>query len=57
MAMRARAVFLDKDGTLIENVPYNVDPKRVVLTRGAGAALRDHGQGQYTQSQRRQQSG
>jgi histidinol-phosphate phosphatase family protein len=33
-------VFLDKDGTLIENVPYNVDPRRVVLARGAGAALR-----------------
>src|SRR5687768_5555038 len=39
--MRGRAVFLDKDGTLIEKVPYNVDPKRVVLARGAGAALRD----------------
>jgi histidinol-phosphate phosphatase family protein len=38
--MRTRAVFLDKDGTLIENVPYNVDPKRVVLARGAAAALR-----------------
>ena len=25
MAYR-RAVFLDKDGTIIENVPYNVDP-------------------------------
>jgi histidinol-phosphate phosphatase family protein len=40
MAMRHRAVFLDKDGTLIENVPYNVDPRRVVLARGAGQALR-----------------
>jgi D-glycero-D-manno-heptose 1,7-bisphosphate phosphatase len=34
------AIFLDKDGTLIDDVPYNVDPARVRLTRGAreGAA-------------------
>lgn len=36
----ARAAFLDKDGTLIENVPYNVDPELVVLAPGAGSALR-----------------
>ena len=35
-----RAVFLDKDGTLIEDVPYNVDPSRLRLTRGAAAGLR-----------------
>nr|WP_246350995.1 HAD family hydrolase [Deinobacterium chartae] len=29
------AVFLDKDGTLIEDVPYNVDPRRIRLMRGA----------------------
>ncbi len=34
--MNERAVFLDKDGTLIEDVPYNVDPARIRL--GAGAA-------------------
>jgi D-glycero-D-manno-heptose 1,7-bisphosphate phosphatase len=34
-----RAVFLDKDGTLVENVPYNVDRKRIQLTRGAVDAL------------------
>ena len=34
------AVFLDKDGTLVDDVPYNVDPDRIVLARGAadGAA-------------------
>jgi D-glycero-D-manno-heptose 1,7-bisphosphate phosphatase len=34
-------VFLDKDGTLIDDVPYNVDPKRIELAMGAaqGAAL------------------
>jgi D-glycero-D-manno-heptose 1,7-bisphosphate phosphatase len=25
----AVAVFIDKDGTLVENVPYNVDPMRI----------------------------
>jgi D-glycero-D-manno-heptose 1,7-bisphosphate phosphatase len=34
-----RAVFLDKDGTLIENVPYNVDHKRIQLCPGAVDAL------------------
>ena len=35
-----RAVFLDKDGTLVENVPYNVDPTRIRLAPGAADALR-----------------
>ena len=39
MALKRPAVFLDKDGTLIDNVPYNVDPLRVALARGAGGAL------------------
>lgn len=34
--MNQRAVFLDKDGTLIEDIPYNVDPGLIRL--GAGAA-------------------
>lgn len=33
-------VFLDKDGTLIEDVPYNVDPEKVQLTAGAPEGLR-----------------
>lgn len=33
------AVFIDKDGTLIDNVPYNVDPALIRLSRGAGEAL------------------
>lgn len=36
---RAPAVFLDKDGTLIEDVPYNVDPDRMRLLPGAAEAL------------------
>jgi D,D-heptose 1,7-bisphosphate phosphatase len=35
-----RAVFLDKDGTLIEDVPYNVDPARIRLLPGASEGLR-----------------
>jgi histidinol-phosphate phosphatase family protein len=34
------AVFIDKDGTLIDNVPYNIDPQKIVLARGAGPALK-----------------
>lgn len=34
------AIFLDKDGTLVENVPYNVDPAKIRLATGAGEALR-----------------
>jgi histidinol-phosphate phosphatase family protein len=33
-------VFIDKDGTLVRDVPYNIDPCRVQLAPGAGAALR-----------------
>lgn len=33
------AVFLDKDGTLVENIPYNVDLARVRLMPGATTAL------------------
>jgi histidinol phosphatase-like enzyme len=36
----ARAIFLDKDGTLVEDVPYNVRPELVQLTPGAGKGLR-----------------
>jgi D-glycero-D-manno-heptose 1,7-bisphosphate phosphatase len=35
----ARAVFLDKDGTLIKDVPYNVDPRQIQFTEGAIAGL------------------
>jgi D-glycero-D-manno-heptose 1,7-bisphosphate phosphatase len=35
-----KAVFLDKDGTLIHNVPYNVDPDKIQLCDGAIEGLR-----------------
>ena len=34
------AIFLDKDGTLLQDVPYNVDPARIVLAPGTGEGLR-----------------
>lgn len=33
------AVFLDKDGTLLEDVPYNVDPAHMRFAPGAAQAL------------------
>src|SRR5439155_20147616 len=39
-------VFVDKDGTLIEDLPYNVDPARVRFAPGARDAVRlwgEHG--------------
>ena len=33
------ALFLDKDNTLIPDIPYNVDPALITLTPGAGEAL------------------
>lgn len=29
--LRRPAIFLDKDGTIVEDIPYNVDPRRVRL--------------------------
>lgn len=37
--MNRAAVFLDKDGTLVEDVPYNADPARIRLAPDAGPAL------------------
>ena len=36
---RGGLVFIDKDGTLVENVPYNVDPALIRLSRGAEHAI------------------
>src|SRR3954465_1652957 len=35
-----KAVFIDKDGTLIRDIPYNVDPEKIELEQGAGEALK-----------------
>lgn len=44
MAMKSvregvRAIFLDKDGTLVDNVPYNIDPAQVRLCKGVVEGL------------------
>ena len=33
-------IFLDKDGTLIQDIPYNVDPRKMVFEPGAVNGLR-----------------
>ena len=35
-----KAIFLDKEGALIDNRHYNVEPRHITLCDGAGAALR-----------------
>src|SRR4051794_5493320 len=39
VAVTCPAIFLDKDGTLIEDLPYNVDPRRIRFAPGAREAL------------------
>lgn len=39
MRLLRPAVFIDKDGTLVENVPWNVDPARLTFHTGALASL------------------
>ena len=41
------AVFVDKDGTLVHDVPYNVDPARVALAEGAAEAVERFALGGY----------
>jgi D-glycero-D-manno-heptose 1,7-bisphosphate phosphatase len=38
--MTEQAIFLDKDGTLLQDVPYNVEPRLMRLAPRAGEALR-----------------
>lgn len=38
--MDRKAVFLDKDGTLLQDVPYNVDPEQIRFTPKAPEGLR-----------------
>lgn len=38
-AAESRAIFLDKDGTLVHDVPYNVDPDLLVLSERAAEGL------------------
>lgn len=38
--MSQPVVFLDKDGTLVKDLPYNVDPERIELEEGVARGLR-----------------
>jgi histidinol-phosphate phosphatase family protein len=38
--MKHKAVFLDKDGTLIPDIPYNADPSLISLLPGVGEGLK-----------------
>ena len=40
MAVKPAAVFLDKDGTLLEDVPYSADPEKMRLAPGAAEGIR-----------------
>jgi histidinol-phosphate phosphatase family protein len=40
MTVARNVLFVDKDGTLIEDLPYNVDPARVRFAPGAREAVR-----------------
>jgi D-glycero-D-manno-heptose 1,7-bisphosphate phosphatase len=42
-----KAVFIDKDGTLIRNIPFNTDPGQTILLSGAAAALKVLQQARY----------
>jgi D-glycero-D-manno-heptose 1,7-bisphosphate phosphatase len=42
-----KAVFIDKDGTLIKDVPYNVEPEYIVLEDGVADALKKFKQHNY----------
>ncbi|MFL5779261.1 MAG: D-glycero-alpha-D-manno-heptose-1,7-bisphosphate 7-phosphatase [Chloroflexota bacterium] len=44
MTRSNRVVFVDKDGTLIEDLPYNVDPTRIRFAPGARDAIRRLGE-------------
>ena len=39
-SQRRRAIFLDKDGTLVEDMPYNADPAKIRFAPGAADAIR-----------------
>jgi histidinol-phosphate phosphatase family protein len=48
VATQRRAVFLDKDGTVVPDIPFNIDPRRMELAPGAAEGLRLLAQAGYT---------
>ena len=45
--MKPKAVFIDKDGTLIRDIPFNVDPELISLEQGAGEGLKQLSESGY----------
>jgi D-glycero-D-manno-heptose 1,7-bisphosphate phosphatase len=45
--MSRRAIFIDKDNTLVENIPFNVNPARVKLLPGVEDGLRQLSETDY----------
>ncbi|MCL4640615.1 MAG: HAD family hydrolase [Olivibacter sp.] len=41
MQVNRKAVFLDKDGTIIPDIPYNVDPNRITFEKGVVRGLKE----------------
>jgi len=41
MIDKRKAIFIDKDGTLIIDVPYNVDPAKIVLSDDCTTGLKE----------------
>ncbi len=40
MTAKRKAIFLDKDGTLIPDIPYNVNPDLITLQKGVAEGLK-----------------
>jgi len=40
MSLQRKAIFIDKDGTLVENVPFNVDPSLIRISKNTLGGLR-----------------
>lgn len=38
--LNKKAIFLDKDGTLVRDIPYNADPRKIELLSDVGEGLR-----------------
>ncbi|HYF71050.1 MAG TPA: HAD family hydrolase [Ohtaekwangia sp.] len=43
-----KAIFIDKDGTLIPDIPYNVDPDKIIFEDGVIESLRNFKRYGYT---------
>jgi D-glycero-D-manno-heptose 1,7-bisphosphate phosphatase len=47
MREKRKAIFLDKDGTLVKDVPYNVDVSKIVYEDGVAESLKGFSENDY----------